>query len=140
MLNSRVTSSDLDFLDRFIKCEIDPSEFSHVAHLRLAWINISLHGVKKAEESIQKQIKKYVSFLGAEDKYNTTLTVAATKAVYHFMLKAKSDNFIDFVEEFPQLEKDFKSLLDTHYSFNIVQSDIAKNKFLEPDLAPFDPV
>ena len=140
MFNSRITSSDYSFLDRFVKCEIDPSDFSHVAHLRLAWINICLYGIKKAEVLIQQQIQNYVTFLGAEDKYNTTLTIAATKAVYHFMLKSKSHNFIDFIEEFPRLEKDFKSLLDTHYSFNIIHSDIAKTEFIEPDLMPFDPV
>ncbi len=130
--------TDADFVQQFISCELDPTVFSHEAHLRLAWINIDQHGIEKAIESIQTQLKKFVEFVGATDKYNKTLTIASMKAVYHFMLKSKADNFKDFIIEFPQLKNNFKGLISTHYSFDVFNLEEAKAEYLEPDLMPFD--
>lgn len=130
--------SDSDFENKFINCELNPSDFTHEAHLRLAWINIKKYGIKQAEKNIQIGLKNFVEFVGAKDKYNVTLTLAAIKAVYHFMLKSKSDNFKNFITEFPRLKNNFKDLMSCHYGFDIYNSDKAKTEFLEPDLIPFD--
>ncbi|HNP66977.1 MAG TPA: hypothetical protein PKH16_03645 [Aequorivita sp.] len=130
--------SDSDFENKFINCELNPSDFTHEAHLRLAWINIKKYGIKQAEKNIQIGLKNFVEFVGAKDKYNVTLTLAAIKAVYHFMLKSKSDNFKNFITEFPRLKNNFKDLMSCHYGFDIYNSDKAKTEFLEPDLVPFD--
>ena len=130
--------SDSEFEKQFISCELNPADFSHEAHLRLAWINIDKYGIQQAEKNIQNQLQKFVEFVGAKDKYNMTLTLAAIKAVYHFTLKSKSDNFMDFITEFPRLKYNFKELMDFHYGFDIYNSEKAKTEFLKPDLIPFD--
>ena len=130
--------SGSDFEKKFINCELNPMGFTHEAHLRLAWININKYGIKQAEKNIQSGLQNFVEFVGAKDKYNTTLTLASIKAVYHFMLKSKSDNFKDFITEFPRLKNNFKELLASHYGFDIYNSDKAKAEFLGPDLIPFD--
>ena len=130
--------SDSEFEKKFISCELNPLDFTHEAHLRLAWININEYGFKQAEKNIQSELQNFVEFVGAKDKYNMTLTLAAIKAVYHFMLKSKSDNFKDFIMEFPRLKNNFKDLMACHYGFDIYQSDKAKMEFLKPDLIPFD--
>ena len=130
--------SDSDFENKFISCELNPSDFTHEAHLRLVWININKYGIKQAEKNIQIGLKNFVEIVGAKDKYNMTLTLAAIKAVYHFMLKSNSDNFKDFITEFPRLKYNFKELMDCHYGFEIYDSKKAKTQFLEPDLLPFD--
>jgi len=130
--------SDSEFEKQFINCELSPEFFSHEAHLRLAWINIKKYGIKKAETKIQVQLQEYVKSLGAKSKYNTTLTLAAIKAVFHFMCKSNSDSFQKFIIEFPRLNYNFKELMSCHYGFDIYNSEGAKAKFLEPDLIPFD--
>ena len=130
--------SDSDFEKKFISCELNPSVFTHEAHLRLAWININEHGIKQAEKNIQSQLQKFVEFVGTKNKYNTTLTLASIKAVYHFMAKSNSDNFKDFITEFPRLKYNFKELMDCHYGFDIYTCEKAKTEFLKPDLIPFD--
>ena len=130
--------SDSDFENNFINCELNPSDFTHEAHLRLAWISIKKYGIKQAEKNIQSGLQNFVELVGAKDKYNVTLTLAAIKAVYHFMLKSKSDNFKNFITEFPRLKNNFKDLMSCHYGFDIYNSDKAKTEFLEPDLVPFD--
>ncbi|NNK76184.1 MAG: hypothetical protein HKP42_08980 [Maribacter sp.] len=130
--------TDLKFEQQFKSCELDPALFSHEAHLRLAYIHIKKYGIKKAIENVCNQLVAYVSHLGATDKYNTTLTVAAVKAVYHFMQRSAASNFKDFIAEFPQLKFEFKRLMQCHYGFDIFNSKKAKITFLEPDLLPFD--
>lgn len=130
--------SNYEFERLFLSCELNPADFTHIAHLRLAWININNYGIKQAEKNIQIGLKNYAEFAGAKDKYNLTLTLAAVKAVYHFMLKSKSDNFKDFIIEFPRLKTNFKDLIAFHYGFDIYNSNKAKTEFLKPDLMPFD--
>lgn len=130
--------SDAEFERKFNSCKLDPSDFSHEAHIRLAWINIKFYGIGQAEKNIQNQIKKFVDFVGASEKYNTTLTIAAIKIVYHFFLKSRSDNFKDFISEFPRLKYNFKDLMNSHYGLDIINSRKAKMEYLKPDLMPFD--
>ena len=136
-----LSHNDLDdktFEEQFANCKLDPSVFNHEAHLRLAWVHIKNYGIKQAEENIQKQLKQYVHHLGAYDKYNITLTVAAVMIVYHFMKKSASKKFSEFVEEFPRLKYQFDELIASHYKIDIFKSEIAKERFIEPDLLSFD--
>ena len=83
-------------------------------------------------------MREYVKSVGAENKYNTTLTLAAIKAVYHFILKSDANSFREFIIEFPRLKNNFRELMACHYGVDIYNSQKAKMKFLEPDLLPFD--
>lgn len=130
--------SDSEFEQQFINCELNPRDFSHEAHLRLAYINIDRYGIEQAEKNIQIQLKNFAEFVGAKNKYNMTVTISAIKAVYHFMLKSNYDNFKDFIAGFPRLKYNFKELMACHYGFDIFNSDKAKREFLEPDLLSFD--
>ncbi|NER13462.1 hypothetical protein GWK08_08445 [Leptobacterium flavescens] len=130
--------TDKEFEKQFANCELDPLDFSHEAHLRLAWIHIKEYGIEQAEKNIQAQLQAFVSFVGAEDKYNTTLTIASIRAVDHFMQRSGSDNFKDFISEFPDLKNNFKKLIGSHYSFDIFNSKAARTIYLKPDLLPFD--
>lgn len=130
--------TNVEFEKQFENCRLDPMLFSHEAHIRLAWVHIKKYGSVQAEENIQSQLKRFVEFVGATDKYSTTLTIVAIKAVSHFIVRSKSNNFKDFIAEFPQLKNDFKTLIESHYSFDIFNFQNAKREYLKPDLIPFD--
>lgn len=130
--------SDSEFQKVFAECKLDPSLFTHEAHLRLAWIYIKKYGIDQALWHIPVQLQRYVGFVGAKGKYNATVTTAAIKAVHHFMCKSKAADFKEFISEFPRLKFDFKSIMACHYGFDIYTSEKAKAQFLEPDLIPFD--
>lgn len=104
--------------------------FTHEAHLRLAWILIRKHGLNLSTEKICEQILAFVIPLGAEEKFNTTLTVASMNMVQHFMQKTESENFHDFIQAFPALKYDFKHLISQHYSFDILKDDRTKRNML----------
>ena len=130
--------SDLEFAKQFKDCILDPALFSHEAHLRLAWIHITKHGLNQAIKNVCDQIVAFTHSLGASTKFNKTLTVAAVKIVYHFIQKSKSDNFQDFMVEFPRMKYNFQDLLNAHYQIDIFNSEKAKKEFLEPDILPFE--
>lgn len=129
--------SDSEFIQQFVEGTLSTNLFNHEAHLRLAWLYINMFGLKQAERDIQNQLQNFVSIVGAKDKYNKTLTIVSIRIVDHFMQKFKSDNFIDFINEFPQLLYEFKTLVSRYYSFDIFSSQEAKVEFLKPDLHTF---
>jgi hypothetical protein len=125
--------TDLEFEKRFADGSLNPVLFTHEAHLRLAWIHIDKYGVENAIDNICCQLAAFITALGAYDKYNKTVTVAAIRAVYHFKLKSRSDNFQNFIIEFPRLKHNFKQIVQSHYSTDIFKSELAKQQYLEPD-------
>lgn len=129
--------NDLEFEKQFTSGDLNPTYFSHEAHIRLAWIYITKYGLDLACEYICTQIQYFASKHGDPEKFNKTLTIAAVKTVNHFVQKSTTNNFSDFIKEFPRLKYNFKELLDTHYSFDIFNSALAKRKYLEPDLLSF---
>ncbi|MEL6988638.1 MAG: hypothetical protein AAGK97_12510 [Bacteroidota bacterium] len=137
-MESHLELSDNAFTKQFADCILDPKLFNHEAHIRLAWIHINEVGIEAAIKIIQKQIKKYVADLGAQDKYNSTLTVAAIQTVYHFMLKSNPSTFNKFRENHPRLFNNFEDLIEAHYSIDIFNSPKAKTEYLLPDLLPYD--
>ncbi len=130
--------TDDQFESQFSTCELAPELFSHEAHIRLAWIHITRYGIDQAISNIQSQLKAYTRHVGAEDKYNVTVTVAACRAVYHFILKSDATIFHEFIEENERLLTQFKQLMEAHYTTNIFESTQAKEVYLEPELIPFD--
>ena len=130
--------NDEQFLKQFESASLQPQLFNHEAHLRLAWLHIDCFGAECAIDNVTSQLRNYTKTLGAEDKYNETVTVAAVKAVYHFMLRSESKNFQGFIQEFPRLKTNFKDLLGAHYGFDVFSNEEAKSGFIAPDLLPFD--
>ena len=130
--------TDAAFERQFREGVLQPALFTHEAHLRLAWLYISQYGVETAIRKICSEIKQFTLRNGAADKFNQTLTVAAVKAVCHFVLKSKAKSFWDFITEFPRLKFHFKDLMAAHYSFDIYTNPKAKRHFLPPDVLPFD--
>lgn len=136
-MNSHFDLTDEQFEQTFANCTFVPELFTHEAHIRLAWIHLKNYGEKQAIENICGQLQQFVAFLGVQDKYNETLTVAAIKAVKHFMGKTKAQDFARFIEQNSRLNYNFKELMAQHYGFDIFNSAEAKTTYLEPDLLPF---
>jgi hypothetical protein len=133
-----LATNDALFLEQLADCTLPPALFNHEGHLRLAWLQIRRSGIQNAVDIVCRQIKNYAASLGAPGKYNTTLTVAAVKAVYHFMLKEEGSDFNSFITLHPRLKTSFKELMAAHYSFDIYHSPAARMAYAEPDLLPFD--
>jgi hypothetical protein len=137
-MKSHYSLTDAQFEQQFANAVLDPAVFTHEAHLRLAWIHLNQYGLETAIENVVQQLKHYTKAVGAADKYNETVTIAAVYAVQHFKIRSSSSDFVTFLSENSQLKTNFKDLLNTHYQTNIFQSAHAKATFLAPELLPFD--
>jgi len=129
--------SDAEFVRQFTSLTLEPAWFTHEAHLRLAWIHLQQYPVDIAAALLCDQIRLFDQTFGDGKQYNKTVTIAAAKAMHHFMQKAKATTFQALLTEFPRLKTSFKDLLFCHYSFDIFRNTEAKSKYLEPDLLPF---
>jgi hypothetical protein len=137
-MEKHLALSDTEFENQFATGTLPPDQFTHEAHLRLAWIHLHRYGVEQAIENITTQLQAFVHRVGASDKYNATVTVAAIRAVYHFMLRSRTTTFQNFLTENPRLKTSFRNLLMSHYCTDIFRSEQAKKHYLEPELIPFD--
>ena len=128
---------DARFARQFEDGTLDPALFSHEAHLRLAWIHIGKFGVDQAVHNICRQIKAFDQKFGDGTRYNVTVTVAAVRAVHHFMQQSTAPTFATFIAENPRLKNNFKDLLGAHYSRDVFNDELARKIYLEPDLVQF---
>jgi hypothetical protein len=136
-MTNHLELADDVFENLFSTCQLSPELFTHEAHVRLAWIHVKKYGEDQAIENICHQLVNFVTSVGAADKYNKTVTVAAIKAVHHFIKKSKSSTFTEFIHEFPRLNNNFKELIRAHYAVDIFTHPQARQTFLEPDSLPF---
>jgi hypothetical protein len=135
-VHKQLTDTELE--EKFANGTLNPALFDHKAHVRLAWIHISRYGLEKAIENMCAQIRRFAEAHGDKDKFNMTVTVAAVRAVNHFMLRSGARDFESFIKEHPRLIHSFRELLSHHYTTNILRSETAKREYLEPELLPFD--
>lgn len=137
-LENHYQFNDEEFELQFEKGTFPPALFTHEAHLRLAWVYIGKYGIERACDKLCYEIRQFDKLHGDGSKFNKTVTIAAARAVYHFMLKSNSDSFAALLIEFPRLKTAFKDLLDQHYAFDVFSNETAKVSYVEPDILPFD--
>lgn len=130
--------NDEQFEKMFASLRMPEHMFTHEAHLRLAWIHIRKYGVDVAVENIRQQLRRFVDHHGDASKYHVTLTTAAVLIVNHFIHQSRASEFQVLLRLFPELSTRFHSLLQSHYSIELMDSEKARKQFLSPDLAPFN--
>ena len=129
--------TDAEFVEHFDNCTLDPALFTHEAHLRLGWILVRTHGTERAGELLCEMIARYAQFLGKAEKFNRTITIASARMIAHFLSRSSTTVFRAFIAEFPQLQHNFRELLDAPYSARGYATEQAAAQFIEPDLQSF---
>ena len=129
--------SDEEFERRFAEGTLNPAEFNHEAHVRLAWIHLTKYPQEEAIHHLCTQIAAYDLRHGDGTKFHKTLTVAAACIVLHHIRKSHARTFPEFMAEFPLLRTDFSRFVFAHYSREVLTKPEAKDDALAPDLMPF---
>lgn len=130
-----MNEADAAFLRALETCQIQNSQFGHRDHLRAAWIYVMRYGAAQAAPITQRAIMRFAAHHGHTGKYHATLTAAwvcfvAIHAAYH-----PSDLFDDFLAQNSELLD--KNLPLRFYSRERLFSDVARARWMEPDLRPF---
>lgn len=104
--------SDSEFLAAFDSGTL--AEFHHRDHVRLALLYVQKYGMPAAEQHMAASVRRFAEQAGQPAKYHHTMTIAWVR------LAARLLN---------------KSALDQYYSRTLLQSDLARQTWVEPDLA-----
>jgi hypothetical protein len=133
---------DREFLRQFEACTLPLPEWTHRAHVKVAFLYLRDHPLEVAIGKLRTGIRAYNAAHdvpeGPLEGYNETTTVAfarlvaATMAAYGNVLPAAdAESFCDL---HPQLLS--KHVLRMFYSPQQRSRPEAKHQFVEPDLAP----
>ena len=119
--------NDAEFLAAFHACSLPPACFHHADHLRLAWLHIHQHPLEVAAERVSNGIQAYAKHLGRPELYHETITVAWVRLI------ASHDE--PSFDEFLRLNAHRlnKELLHRFWSPELLQSDMARQEWVDPD-------
>lgn len=131
-----LSPDDQRFQTSFEACAIAPAEFTHRAHLRLAYVYLAQYDVDAASQRMRDAINRFLAHRRIDaSKYHETLTRAWLMAVRHFMDRAGSTACAeDFLARSAALLD--ANVMLTHYSKDVLFSSAARAGFVEPDLDP----
>lgn len=129
-----LTDGDNAFRNDFEEGRIAPGQFDHRAHVRLAYVYLAGHGPVVAPTLFRAALMGFLEVHGIpRSKYHETLTEAWLLAVAHFMRCSPGTRSAEeFIAANPKL-LDSKVML-SHYSASVLFSDLARTRFVEPDL------
>jgi hypothetical protein len=135
-LTHELSNADREFRAAFEAGAFAPADFSHRAHVRLAYVYLAESDVNLALERMRGALLGFLSHHGIPaSKFHATLTRAWILAVNHFMHRSpEAVSADDFIARNPVL-LDTRIML-THYSADLLFSDQARAEFVEPNLDP----
>lgn len=127
--------SDEDFLRAFEALSFPADQFHHREHIRVAWLYLKSSDATRAAERMCAGILRFANHHGATQKYHHTLTLAWMRLVAAALVETpESHNFTQFLAE--HLELGDKDLLKRYYSTELLQTNAAREGWVEPDLQP----
>ena len=135
-MKHELSVSDREFRTAFEAGAYAPANFSHRAHIRLAYVYLATNDVERATELMRAALMNFLKVHGiTPTKYHETLTRGWILAVHHFMHRCPTAlSSDDFIAREPML-LDSRIML-THYSTELLLSQRARAAFVEPDLDP----
>ncbi len=132
--------NDADLLAAFENCSLPTEQWTHRAHIRVAYLYASNHNLESATDRMRASIKAYNKATDTPEAidrgYHETMTQAFMHLVFmanaHTGPHASSD---EFCETHPELLT--KKVLSDYYSRPLLMTWEAKAAFVQPDLNSF---
>jgi hypothetical protein len=120
------------FLEAFEAGTLPKEDFSHGAHLRLAWICLRRDGFELGSLRVIAGIQAFARLHGATGLYHETVT-RAWLALIAAAGAWEPASFDAFLAEHAELRG---RVLDRHYDPQTLASDAARARFVPPDREP----
>ena len=126
--------SDDDFLTAFEAVAFTRPEWTHEAHVRMAWLYLMRLPYAEALDRVRRGIQKLNGKIGSPDGYHETITVAFVRVIASRLLPEEA--YSAFRERNPELfDRTLVALLH-HYTKDRLHSPEARKAFIEPDVRP----
>lgn len=124
--------ADLNFLRRFENCEVTEDEWTHKAHVYVAWTLAMTNTAHTAEERLRAGILRHNSeVLGRPEQYHETVTLAFARIIRARM--RGDEAWGDFLRRNRDLLAADEPILLNYYSPGRLFSADARARFVEPD-------
>ena len=127
--------SDDEFVTAFEECRLEPANFHHADHVRLAWIYAGHYRGAAAEAKLLRGIRHLAAKAGVPGKFRHTTTVAWARLVAASRTAAGAQQaFGEWITSHPEFLE--RRLLEKYYSQGRLDSEAARNAWIAPDLTP----
>ena len=116
--------------------DIKAEEFSHEAHLFVAWSYLQCGNLQTSTLRFTTALRRLVTKLGVPGKYHETVTAFFMIVIAERKQLNPPANWVEFKEQNPDLFKGAKTFLSSYYTKERLDSDLARKQFLLPDRIP----
>ena len=128
--------TDQEFLDAFERCTLPKEQWTHSAHIRMAWLYLREQPYEIAITKIREGIQKYNASMGNSIGYHETVTCLYARLVRDRMRTIGATSWEVFAQGCDDLfdRKSPPSL--KYYRKETLELPEARARFIEPDLQP----
>lgn len=127
---------DEEFLQMFEQCSLSGKCWTHVAHVRMAWLQMERSSsYEEALERIRTGIMAFNSSVQSVG-YHETITVAFARLIHHKRQTEPTKTWQDFLVKHSDLVSRESPILHNFYSPEVLSSQEAREKFVEPNIKP----
>jgi hypothetical protein len=124
--------TDEQFVAAFESTELPDDQFSHTAHVRVAWWYLQHSPLPVAMQRFGDALKRFATSKGAAGKYHETITVAYMLILAERLHAARDLSWPQFATANPDLFER-PSVLAKYYRDETLASDRARRGFVMPD-------
>lgn len=127
------TREDVEFLRCFEACTLPEPEWTHLAHVRMAWLYLSRMDSTAALKKIRDGIKRFnAEVLDRRQEYHETVTVAFSRIISDRM--CPDEAWESFAARIDDIADRDSPMLDSYYSSGLLSLVETRDRFVEPDL------
>ena len=126
--------TDDEFLAAFEAVAFTRPEWTHEAHVRMAWLYLTRHPFADALCRVQNGIRKLNGKIGSPDGYHDTITVAFVRIIADRL--KDGERYESFRDRNPELLDRTLPAVLRHYTKDYLYSTDARREFVEPDREP----
>lgn len=127
--------SDAEFLQQFEAATLPADYFSHLGHLRAAFLFLERESVILAQRHFAAAIQRYATALGKPEKFHTTITYALLAVIAARQGVQRCAGWRQFVAANDDLLHGARELLLKYYHEATLNGDNARRQFVLPDKA-----
>lgn len=125
--------SDEELIARFESVTLPPGDFTHAAHVRVAWWYLMQAPLPEALARFCAALRRFATAHGAAGKYHETITVAWMLILAERIEGTSADSWETFAAANPDLLARHPPVLSRYYEPATLVSDRARRVFVMPD-------
>jgi hypothetical protein len=131
---------DEEFLQMFEQCSLSGKCWTHVAHVRMAWLQMQRSA--SYDEALDRIRKGIMAFNASVQSvgYHETITVAFARLIFHRRETQPAECWQKFLELHEDLISKETPILHSYYSPELLATPEARACFVEPDRKPLPEV